>query len=245
MNNNTIDKVGEILEECVEKTLGRVKKNLTHRPFHDALLTRELVKASAFERSFSTSLGQGPIERISKIIAEGNGFHCFKQHETQVNLYKGALDEIELIISNLRGGISKPNWEKELIRINSHRKGDTVVRRVISDIHLIKGEKKIFISLKTVKPNLDQTSIAKTDMLLLKADEPSSDAYLALYYNPGGDLRTDYNWTVPSKIFNMYKDPCILIGKDYWDFIGGEGTYNDLLNIFTVIGEKTKALLQK
>ena len=52
---------------------------MTYRPFHEALLTKELVAASAFERSFSTSFGQGPIEEISRILAIATGAECARQ----------------------------------------------------------------------------------------------------------------------------------------------------------------------
>ena len=43
--------IEEILRSCVERTLERIAKDKTFRPFHEALLTKELVAASAFERS--------------------------------------------------------------------------------------------------------------------------------------------------------------------------------------------------
>ncbi|MEM8528576.1 MAG: TdeIII family type II restriction endonuclease, partial [Bacteroidota bacterium] len=99
---------------------------------------------------------------------------------------------------------------------------------------------EIFISIKTVKPNLDQTEIAKKDMLLLKAHNPNYQTYFSLFYNPGGKERNDYNWLIPFKLFNMHQDECVLIGKDFWDKIGGANTYNDLINIFAEVGAYTK-----
>ncbi len=73
MKDDTKLKVKEILLKCVYGTLARVKKYRSHRPFHIALLTKEIVNASSFERSFSTSFGQGAVEEISSLIAIGNG----------------------------------------------------------------------------------------------------------------------------------------------------------------------------
>jgi len=61
----------------------------------------------------------------------------------------------------------------------------------------------------------------KKDMLLLKAHNPNLETYFGIYYNPGGPDRIDYNWSVPTKIFNMKQDKCVLIGPEYWDFVGG------------------------
>ena len=240
MRIETKKTIFQILENCVNNTILRVSKDKTHRPFHEALLTKELINAASFERSFSTSFGQGPIEEISKLIAEEDGSLCERQKDTMVNVNKGAIDEIERITSSLRANNLTPNWKKETERINAFMKGDFVVRKVRSDLWIKRKNEEIFISIKTVKPNIDQTEIAKKDMLLLKAHDKNFSPYLALYYNPGGEKKVDYNWTMPFKIFNMHKDECILIGEEYWDYIGKKGTYKDLLAIFEEVGKSTR-----
>ncbi len=247
MLSQTNSKIKEILtrtvSNAISRTTKRIASNKSHKPFHDALLTSDIVKISSFERSFSTSFGQGPIEQISELIATDNGFEAQRQKQTLVNAYKGAVDEVERICSALRSGSQQPNWENEIKTISAFSKGDTVVRRVISDLWLQKDETEHFISIKTVTPNLDQSEIAKKDMLLLKADNPKHQTYFGLYYNPHGTNRTDYNHNFPMKIFNMHHDNCVLIGKDYWDFLGGPGTYERLLEVFAEVGEETRKIL--
>lgn len=240
MTSEIEEKIVKILRKCIDGALSRTKKNQVFRPFHEALLTKELVNASAFERSFSTSFGQGPVEEISGLVAQNNGFEVERQKQTLVNIYRGAQNEIERIISQLREGNTKPKWEDEVARVLAHGRGDTEVRRVISDLYLKKENREVFISIKTVKPNLDQTEIAKRDLLLLKAHNPDYETFFGLFYNPGGTERQFYNWSIPSKIFDMKRDPCVLIGKDYWDFLGGSGSYEELLKIFKEVGRETR-----
>lgn len=240
MRQETIDKIKTILLACINGALKRTRENSSHRPFHEALLTKSLVNASAFERSFSTSFGQGPIEQLSMLVAADNGFECQRQKNTMVNIYKGADDEIHRIMAALRDGERKPNWKSEVEKLAAFTKGDTIVKRVISDMWLKKDGIEHFFSIKTVKPNLDQTEHAKRDMLTLMADNPANRTYFCLYYNPGGDAKSDYNWSIPTKIFDMKNDDCVLIGKDYWNTIGGENTYNELLEIFSEIGQETR-----
>lgn len=245
MKKDTREEIIAILEKCVNGTIKRVSKDATYRPFHEALLTKELVAASAFERSFSTSFGQGPIEEISRILAIATGAECARQKETRVNVNKGAVDEIGRILSALRDGDSAPNWKKELARITAFAKGDFVQGRILSDIWIKRDSNEIFISIKTVKPNIDQTEIVKRDMLMLKAHSPKYETYFGLYYNPGGPRREDYNWSMPFKIFDMVQDKCVLIGQEFWDFVGGNNAYFDLLEIFGEVGEKTRKKLKK
>lgn len=240
MREETRLKIKSILSGCIDGALRRTKQSRSYRPFHEALLTRSLVNASAFERSFSTSFGQGPIEQLSALVAEDNGFACQRQRSTLANIYKGADDEIHRIMAALRDGERRPNWKSEVEKLSAFSKGDTIVKRVISDLWLQKDGVEYFFSIKTVKPNLDQTENAKRDMLVLKAHCADNQTFFCMYYNPGGEEKADYNWTIPSKIFDIKADECVLIGKDYWNTIGGEGTYADLLEIFAEVGVETR-----
>ncbi|GEM_PF-96766 len=233
-------KIRSILNICVDGALRRTKNSRSYRPFHEALLTKSLVNASAFERSFSTSFGQGPIEQLSVLIANDNGFICQRQKITMVNLFKGADDEIHRIMAALRDGERRPNWKSEVEKLSAFAKGDTIVRRVISDLWLQKDGIEYFFSIKTVKPNLDQTENAKRDMLTLKAHNPLNHTFFCLYYNPGGEEKSSYNWTMPFKIFDIKNDDCVLIGKDYWNTIGGPETYKELLEVFEEVGLETR-----
>lgn len=184
MDSKAKEKIKDILRTCVANAVSRTTKKLSSqtspKPFHEALLTKEIVKISSFERSFSTSFGQGPIEGISELVAQANGFETQRQKETMLNVYKGAIDEIERISAALRGGRQKPNWSSETKIISAYNKGDTEVRRVISDLWVKKDNVESYLSIKTVQPNLDQTEVAKKDMLLVKAGNPNHQVYLAL-----------------------------------------------------------------
>ena len=82
-------------------------------------------------------------------------------------------------------------------------------------------------------------------MLLLNAHNPNAKTFFALFYDPGGPNRSDYNWTMPFKIFNMHQDESVLIGEDYWNFLGGERAYVELLTIFDAVGNRTREAILK
>ena len=242
MQNKTREEIEQIIDSCVRRAVKRVKKVLekaSYRPFHQALLTKDIIKSSVFERSFSTSFGQGPIESISQAIAKDAGWEAIRGKDTGVKIANAKATAIADIITNLRTKKASPNWEKELERLQQAQSNATIKTKVRSDLWIRKEGRECYFSIKTVKPNLDQAEVAKRDMLTLKAAFPNQEVFFALYYNPGGEKRADYNWKLPSQIFNMKTDPCVLIGKDYWDFLGGEGTYEDLLGFFTKVGAET------
>ena len=241
MNNDTKDQINDLLLNIVTDTIVRTRKNLSQekKPFHSALLDNEVIKLSAFERSFSTSFGQKYVEQISLLIADETADKAGRQKTNTCVIFQGANDNIETILANLKTNISKPNWNREVRDVTAYDRGRTIIRDVISDLWFIRNEKEHFFSIKTAKPNFDQTSIAKRDMLILKAFNKNFETFFALYYNPTGNLQTDYTYSMPFKYFDMQKDPCVLIGRDYWDFIGGPGTYDQLIKIFNDVGNHT------
>lgn len=101
-----------------------------------------------------------------------------------------------------------------------------------------------YLSIKTVKPNIDQTAEAKRDLLKLKLHDPSAKVYFGLYYNPYGKHRADYAWTPPKGIFDFSHDDVVLIGQDYWDTLGGVGTYDEVLEIARQVGRETRPLIE-
>lgn len=243
MDSTTKESIKSILRNCVSRAFERTfneNKAKDYKPFHEALLSNKIIIASSFERSFSTSFGQGPIEEISMKLAQSTGADSKRQYRTQVNINQGAIDEIERILSALDSNDSKPNWARELERVTAFKKGSYIVRDVISDLWIQRGSQEIFISIKTVKPNKDQTLLAKKNMLLLKAHNYSYQTYFSLFYNPNGPDRADYNWAIPFKFFAMKTDPCVLIGEEYWDFLGGKGTYIEMLKLFEEVGAETQ-----
>ena len=216
----------------------------THRPFHEALLSDEALFWSRFERSFSTSFGQRVIEEISNIVVVSNGAtDSSKQKITQIEIDAVYDNAIVSHITSLRER-RRMNWNDSISSIrNLGQSGKTVSQRVISDLWWKKDGINHYISIKTVKPNIDQTAIAKEDLLRLSIYDPECKAYFGLYYNPYGEERADYSHNPPMGIFDFLNDEVVLIGKDYWDTLGGTGTYEDVLDIAKEIGSETREII--
>lgn len=88
---------------------------------------------------------------------------------------------------------------------------------------------------------------AKQDLLNVLAmrqkarDTKDVHVYLALPFNPyfTGQYR---RWTVTT-FFKTGED--LLVGKEFWDFIGGKGAYEELLSVFKEVGEEAMNLIEK
>ncbi|VAW95021.1 hypothetical protein MNBD_GAMMA21-1603 [hydrothermal vent metagenome] len=247
MNNQYKDLIRAEFKICVENTIERLKKNPTHRPFHEALLSPEVLLWSRFERSFSTSFGQRAIERISKYVAMAYGAEAAEtQRETQCSLSHYQLTAIEEHVSSLRQNTlgRAPNWVQDLNGLLEIIGESDSNMRVISDLWFKKNDIEIFISIKTVKPNIDQTAEAKRDLLKLKLFKPNAMVYFGLYYNPYGETKETYNWTPPMGIFNFKKDNVVLIGREYWETVGGDGAYEIILELAKEVGKETRGMIR-
>jgi len=249
MKKETADKVKYEFKSCVDNTIERLKKAKgNYRPFHSKLLSEEILKASMFERSFSTSFGQRVIERISKVIASDvNGTEEVEnQKNTIINISKFTTASIHEHLQQLRDNMlgRKASWNEDY-KIIIKSKEETEEQRVISDLWFKRDGIDYFFSIKTVKPNIDQTMEAKRDVLRLKATLPNSYPYFALPYNPYGEIKKNYKHSPPFKIFDMINDDVVLIGQEYWDIIGGKGTYQSLLELVEQVGIETRKTLSK
>ncbi len=250
MNTHYRELIADEFRNCVKGTITRVlETEQTYRPFHTALLSEEAVFWSAFERSFSTSFGQRVIEEIARLVALSNGAtYAKRQVETIVQIdvaYEAAIHE-EMRLLRGRNRTLAYAWQPTLQRVLKARPtGDTVKIRVISDMWWYKNGVDNYISLKTVKPNIDQTAVAKEDCLHLTVADPNCNAYFGLPYNPYGECKEDYAHNPPMRIFDFRHDPVVLIGKEMWDTIGGDGCYEELLDIAAEVGAETRRTIAK
>ena len=87
--------------------------------------------------------------------------------------------------------------------------------------------------------------MAKEDCLRLSVAIPTCKVYFGLPYNPYGEDKTSYAFKQPMGIFDFHNNKVVLIGKEMWDTIGGEGCYEELLLIASEVGIKTKETINK
>lgn len=261
MNIETRNKIEEHLRGVMKRI---VEKRTVQEPFNEEeiknknpfgyrLVPIEVWKGSKFERSFVTSLGQGIFEQIAKIIAEGSGSISQNQYVKTIRLNSWQLEKIDNILENQRKqkNTSKTKTKGSAVKVKSINEELDFLREldtdryqdvnVLFDLYIKRKDgKEEYYSLKTVKPNLDQTETAKKDMLRLMTAEENSEAFFALPYNPAGEGEIyKLAHAIPYKLFDMDNDNNVLIGKSLWNKIGADdSTYSELLDIFDKVGEE-------
>lgn len=217
----------------------------SQKPLYAALVPDEIFKGSHFERRFVTPFG-GVWEKLAQVVANVEHGECMMGYSITGNVGEERLRRIQEVLNGLehsQKGQDKilPNWRDELAYINAGR-GNPIPVSVVCDIFVrnVTTGKRYAFELKGPLPNSDQTKVSKEKMFKLLSMEPVpvDGAYYALPYNPYGTHKKDYKWSFPMRWFNMCEDHCVLIGNDFWDFIGGSGAYSQFVSEVNKLGNE-------
>jgi hypothetical protein len=228
-----------MVEDPFVEEVHRAKK-----PLYAALVPDEIFKGSHFERRFVTPFGS-VWEKLAQVAAtEGLGYGVLSQairgsvRTERLRRIQAVLDELEH--SSAGQQKTRPDWDRELAYVLEGT-GEPVPVTVICDVYAEDrtDNSRYAFELKAPLPNSDQTKVSKEKILkLYSMDPPQVDgAYYALPYNPYGK-REDYAWSFPARWFDMKQDRVVLIGDEFWERIGGLGTYQAFISAVNEIGEE-------
>lgn len=209
-------------------------------PFHRALLPKQFSRMSSFERSFSTLLGNS-YERHSAIIAESKFAEAELQHKTQGSVLESVDVEISDEVGRINAGHELPDYfdvVERVVGMEERGGGRRVDRSVTSDLYLKRRDgTEAFFELKSPKPNKEQClNITRKHLwihAMLKASHRTVRTYFGMAYNPYGE-GNEYRHSFAVKHLDLGRQT--LIGKKYWDFLGGDGTYEELMEIYHRVG---------
>jgi len=241
-----------VIKEMMDRVMHKVlvedpflpDKHKAEKPLYAALVPKEIFKGSHFERRFVTPFGKA-WEKLAIVAAtHGLGYGDIN-HMIRGTIKQERLRRITEILNRLehaeRGKERvKPDWKTELSYV-LEGKGKDIPVSVICDVYAEdreKSKRKFAFELKAPLPNSDQTKVSKEKLLKLFSMEPLQidEAYYALPYNPYGTKRETYSWSFPARWFDMKKDPVVLIGVEFWEKIGGLGTYEAFISAVNEIG---------
>lgn len=251
--------VNTIITDLMERIMNRVLhtdpfnkySHQAKKPLYAALVPDEIFKGSHFERRFVTPFG-GVWEKLCVAAAKVEMGFAEQGYTIKGQIREGRLRRIQEVLNKLehkpKGKKRQmPNWNEEIQYILKG-KGELIPVTVICDV-FIRNEKtseQFAFELKGPLPNSDQSKVSKEKIFKLYAMEPCliTAAYYALPYNPYGK-KEDYNWSFPKRWFDMNNSPVVLIGDEFWDFIGGKGTYQLFIEEVNKLGKHYKARIYK
>lgn len=252
INSVIVSMMDKIMEKVLITDPFLVDQHHAKKPLYASLVPDEIFKGSHFERRFVTPFGNA-WEKLS-IVAAQEGLGTAKNgHAITGNINSERLRRIQEVLNNLEHNTDnkvrvKPDWDQELGYILKGESSSQIPTTVVCDVYAedkANGKRYAF-EIKAPLPNSDQTKVSKEKMLKLYAMSNSKidEAYFALPYNPYGK-KEDYAWSFPTRWFNMKKDPVVLIGDEFWEKIGGIGTYSAFIEAVNEIGKDYKDRIYK
>jgi len=234
------EKISTLLEKKIEDKLKRYARETSSMPFLTRLIQdSEKVAAYSFIHSIATTLGMSIYEDVSKIIAEESADECFTKYDVGGVISREQKSVIDDIVRKLRNSEKKVSSAEEmkLVLAASARDGKAQKEGRIADFYMRRGGKEHYFEIKTVKPNIDVFTKSKTKLLEWVARRRSPiKVFLAFPYNPYHPQ--PYERFTEQGVLDRGKE--FLIGKEYWDFLGGENTLEELLALFDAIGKRFK-----
>jgi len=244
------DVIREMMDRVMNKVLCEdpfcVEEHRASRPLYAALVPDEIFKGSHFERRFVTPFG-GAWERLAVVAARHGLGVGIQNHLIAGAVRQERLRRISEVLNRLEHPEQgqprlRPNWDAELVYIQAGG-GELIPVSVVCDVYAqdtSTGERFSF-ELKAPLPNSDITKVSKEKMLKLCSMEPLpvEQAYFALPYNPYG-TRDRYDWSFPARWFDMRHDRAVLIGDEFWEKIGGLGTYQAFIEAVNELGVEYK-----
>lgn len=244
--------IQSVIKEMMDRVMHNVlvkdpflpDKHKAEKPLYAALVPKEIFKGSHFERRFVTPFGKA-WEKLAIVAATHGLGYGVSNYMIAGNVKQERLRRITEILNRLEHAEKgtervRPDWKSELSYVLEGRGKDIPVS-VNCDVYAEdrkKSKKKFAVELKAPLPNSDQTKVSKEKLLKLYSMEPLQidEAFYALPYNPYGAKRESYVWSFPARWFDMKKDPVVLIGVEFWEKIGGLGTYDAFINAVNEIG---------
>jgi len=209
-------------------------------PFHGLFFRDEAIIAFRRQRSIVTSMGITFYPTLARIIAEERCSDVHVNREIVGPLSEGTLNAIGRITSQLRARQRKPDHKSEVEEILAARGGPEREAKMVADVFIGDlGGGPFFAELKSYGPNLDICAETKSKILMFCALNAglNGEAYLALYYNPWV-TRQAYAHSFTRQIMDMEAE--VLIGEEFWEKVGGEGTFAELLDIVAEVRDRTQ-----
>lgn len=248
---STRDEIYDHLCSWVDHSKGSgMTKTSGSKPFHEALLPRTISLASGFERTFSTGLGS-TFEAVGQLVARDNYQVAERQYRVEGFVPTDSLGEIARIVENLDRRIRTTDYREDvqrLVKLAGRDNSSRESRGVMSDLYVRdKDGNETYFEIKTPYPNKGQCLKIMSDHLLIhcmrREPFPRVRTYYGMAYNPFGE-DNPYKYNIALTYLDVRYHT--LIGREFWDYLGGSGAYEDVLAIYRKVGhDKAQVIRDK
>jgi type II restriction enzyme len=210
-------------------------------PFHTRLLGKDRLALYAFIHSLNTNFGTTIFEPVAVSLASDRFKVAKLQMKSGSQISEKAQYEIQTIMDSLTAANDKPNKRKEteILREVCQSGEMRTVKPTRVDVYLESNKGEIYlIDIKTAKPNkggfkeFKRTLLEWSATVLAENPKAKINTLIAIPYNPY-EPKPYSRWTMAGML-DLEQE--LKVAEEFWDFLGGEGAYDDLLGCFERVG---------
>lgn len=239
--DNRDKKISEVLKTSLRNKFKRYNPEPAVMPFHTRLLGKDRMALFSFIHSLNTNFGTTIFEPVAEVLAQNNFVEVEKQAKSGNFIYSDAQVVIQKIMDELGTATKKPDKQTEIEEIRkvcqSGKKIEVKPTKV--DLKLVDSNGTVFLSdIKTAKPNKGGFKEFKRTLLEWVATTLAEDAnanihsFIAIPYNPY-EPKPYQRWTMAGML-DLDKE--LKVASEFWNFLGGKGSYEMLLEVFEKVG---------
>ena len=241
LTNQHKSQIRQIIIDSLRDIFKNYNPEPVSMPFHFRLLGKDRMALYSFIHSLITKFGTSIFDSVAKSLAQLNFAYAESQKKIGTKISSEAQRVIHNIMDNLSNASVTPNKPEEIqaIRAVCQQGEMKTVNPTKITLKLTGFDNTIYlIDIKTAKPHSIVTKEFKRTLLewiaATLATNPTANVQtlIAIPYNPYEPQ--PYNrWTMRGMLDLEHE---LKVAEEFWDFLGGKGTYIDLLDCFETAG---------
>ncbi|MCK9311696.1 MAG: TdeIII family type II restriction endonuclease [Bacteroidales bacterium] len=241
LTNDQIRQIEEVLKMSLRNKFQNYNPEPAVMPFHTRLLGKDRLALYSFIHSLNTNFGTSIFEPVALTLASTKFKSAHAQATSGIQISSEAHKIIQNIMDKLTIAETLPNKIEEIAAIRAVCQIGEMesVKPTKVDVKIIGHDDTIYLfDIKTAKPNVGGFKEFKRTLLewvaATLADNPNANiqTMIAIPYNPY-DPQPYKRWTMRGML-DLPNE--LKVAEEFWDFLGGEGVYQDLLDCFERVG---------
>jgi hypothetical protein len=214
------------------------------RPFQYRLSPSAYTHMSSVSKhSYDTRSGNW-WKDIAFMVAKKSHIEAIREFRITADMSPAAESVINEILIELDNHTRKPSREQDISQTLSAQFTAGQPRSEQVDLYVKRSDgTELFFEMKTPEPNSRDSRDIKRMILYVSAMKKgsSAEAYGSCAYNPSGDGNP---YEPALKFVTQYNEihHDFLVGRDFWEKVGGSETYDELLGICDDVGSISDGL---
>lgn len=241
LSQDKIFEIESVLKNSLRNKFQNYKPETSFMPFHTRLLGKDRMALFSFIQSLNTNFGTSIFEPVAKSLACDRFELVKSQERAGFEISEDAQRAIQDIMDELTTANKNPNKSEEIEMIRKVCRSGKMkkIKTTKVDVFLkTRDEKFYFFDIKTAKPNkggfkeFKRTLLEWTACKLAENPQADVNAMIAIPYNPY-EPKPYSRWTMAGML-DLENE--LKVANEFWDFLGGNGSYESLLDIFERVG---------